>query len=334
MRVTSNTFPETFKSQLQYLQQQQLVYQTQAATGLRITKPSDDPAGFSEALQLNGSQDKNNAFLNTTQSTIALATANNQAMSDLSTLITRANELAIKATNTTSGTTGLQAIGTELSSILDQVVSVANRQYNGNYLFGGTNNVPPIVQTSAGPPPTYEYNNVPTSAPPNTADTAQPGTYTSNVTQAEINAGNTINTGLVAGRSAVAGAPFGRPAFDGFLYDSGSGLDILQTLTTVRNETLAGTPATSADLQQLNQAVNLNAVFVGKTASQLSALNLNQSLLQGLMQSGSKRIDEVSSASLTDALTNLQSVQTNYQAALQSGAKVLSVTLLNYLTNS
>ena len=52
MRVTSSSFPETLKHQLDALATKQARLQTQAATGQRFKVPSDDPRATRKVLEL------------------------------------------------------------------------------------------------------------------------------------------------------------------------------------------------------------------------------------------------------------------------------------------
>ena len=329
MRVTSNLYPEMFKSQISSLKTQQLIYQTQVATGLRIQKASDDPLGFHQSQVIAGNNSQINMYLSSTAAARSLGTANYSAMTDLQRLITRASELAMRS-NSPHTADEQEVIGEEMKSILDQVAEVANRKYDGRYLFGGTKNVPPVVQTSEGPPPTYEYNNEPALAsppnPPNTPDGAQPADYTSNITQSEIAENHVMDTGFVAGRTASG---VDRPAFDGFLCDGTT--DILATLQTMVNDLSAGNAVDTAELGAIKDATSLVAMFVGKAATRLEALDLNEASLEDQKNLGVERMDAATGVSLADAITELQRAQLQYQAALQSGSQVLTMSLLDYL---
>lgn len=331
MRITSNTYPTILQSQLQYLQGKQLKYQTQIATGLAVQQASDDPANFQQAQSIGEHLSSLKCYLASTQTAQTLGSTNYQAMSDLQKLMSRASELAMRS-NSPLTPDEQRVIGDEMGSILDQVVQLANRKdSDGNYLFGGTQNVAPIVKTADGPPPTYEYNNADNlaspPAAPNTPDPAGAIQYTSNVTKIEISEGNIVDTGFVAGR--VDDGTGARPAFDGFLCDGTT--DILATLTSMRDDLMAGTAVSAADLSSANLSVSLVASYVGKAASRLSVLSINEISLQQQINSDITRIDDNVGADLATAATELQRTQLSYQAALQSGAKILSMSLLDYL---
>src|SRR5262245_4340084 len=52
MRVTSNSFTDSFVNQLNLLSSRQARLQQQAATGQRIRAPEDDPAGMQRTLAM------------------------------------------------------------------------------------------------------------------------------------------------------------------------------------------------------------------------------------------------------------------------------------------
>ena len=69
-------------------------------------------------------------------------------MTSLHQLVAQASELATSVTSNMSAS-DLQAVGTEMNALVSQLTSIVNQKTaNGNYLFGGTANQPPI--TSAG----------------------------------------------------------------------------------------------------------------------------------------------------------------------------------------
>lgn len=328
MRVTSTSFPATLTSQLQTLQQSQIKYQQQSATGLRITQSSDDPLGYQRAQVRQTQLAANQAYQATTTDAQTLGEYNHQAMSDLQTALSRASDIATQA-NATYDANDLLAMSKEVDGILSQVVQISNRQMDGNSLFGGTSGSAPI--TSTGSPPVYDFN----------------GASNSTVTQAQIAAGaNPINTGIVAGRSTLNNTS-GNPAYNGFLYDNTTTptIDTINTLIKLR-DTLAqpytGVPTTTtvdaacATIQNtylpaINQSADLASRYVGITAANLQAFSLNSTALASQVQSDKTNLMAVTNVNLAEALTNLQQVQTNYQAALQSGAKILTLSLMDYL---
>jgi len=314
-RITSNTYSNQLKYQLQNLQQRQLDTQQRVSAGMAFSSSSDDPTGFATAQTTASEQVKTNGFLKATQSAIEVANANQSGMTNLQTLVNRASELATQATGALDPSS-LQAMGTEMNSILDQVAGLANRQLDGKYLFGGTGNVAPVVLTGtstvgAVTVNTYAYNNT--------------ANYNSTVPTIEIEQGVSVSNGIVTGRNNSA------PNFGGFLTDGTGTVDILSDLTSARNQLLAGTAITPAANQQIIKDVNYIANFVGVTSARSSTLSKAETSLNSNILSGKTLYSDQTGINMANELTDLQSIQLSYSAALQTGANILKLSLLDYM---
>lgn len=308
MRVTSNLFPGIFNNQLNELQERRLKFQTQIASGVSILKPSDDPVGFHLSQQLSADQAKLKSYLDTGVEVRALQEANYNAMGDIQRILSRMSELGIRG-NGALDPQALQALGVEATSLVDQLVTIANRTFQGNYLFGGTGNVAPIDAASG---PNYTYN----------------AASTATVTKAKVNDGSPINTGIVAGRSSNDNPPT-TVNFSGFLVSST--VNTLVAVKDVRDALSAGTAVTQAQVSALNDAINLTAEFVGRTASALSASDVNEASLRDSIKSGTARIDTHTGVDMAEAALELSRTEFHYQAALQSGSRILNISLLDFI---
>ncbi|GEM_PF-3212597 len=321
MRVTSNLFPETFKSQLYDLQERQLQFQKEIATGLKLYRSSQDPVHFQFAQQTTEARQQNNAYLNTNSEALTHSDYNHQSIKDLMTSANRAYELGMRATNIYSADQ-LKAIGVEMSNLLNQLASTVNNTMNGDYLFGGTANQQPVTIT-AGDPPTYNYN---------------PSTN-SNISQAQVSRVAFIDTSFVSGRPAAAGAP----GYTGLLVSNPAASmdpnnpdvdsDIFTAVTALRNSLDNGIPIEQDGnaMKAVKLGMERLTENLGRSAARMEGLELNKSSLRDQVQIQSERIGDLTEASLTDSIANLQKIQLHYQGALQSGARVLSISLMDYI---
>jgi len=114
--------------------------QQEIATGKRINRPSDDPAGALRILPLRNDLRE----LGQLSSNVALAqeTLNTGAASleDASSLMQRMRELTTQAANGTVSNSDRQSIGAEVEQLLNQLVSIGNSKRGDRFLFGGTEN--------------------------------------------------------------------------------------------------------------------------------------------------------------------------------------------------
>ena len=120
--------------------------QQQIASGLRVNRPSDDPAATLRILPLKSDLRRLDLMIENTN--LAKETLNTGAASleDASAIIQRVRELAIQGANGTVSAGDRASLGQEIDQILQQMVSVANAQRGGRFLFGGTvTNKPPFA---------------------------------------------------------------------------------------------------------------------------------------------------------------------------------------------
>ncbi len=136
MRITSEVMVNRSLERLQTRLQAYERTQSQLATGKRILKPSDDPAGARRAIGIQQSlrareQDLKNisdglGWLNTADSQL-------QAAGDR---MARVRELTVGA-STVAGQDQRNAIATEVREIRDELIAIGNHKHLGRPLFGG-----------------------------------------------------------------------------------------------------------------------------------------------------------------------------------------------------
>jgi flagellar hook-associated protein 3 FlgL len=305
MRVTSNTYTNLVISSSQSSQQQLAQLQQEISTGDSVQFASDNPLAYQQAAQDQSSIAQLNAYTAATNQATTLTSANNSAMTSLHTIMAQASELATSVSSNMTASQ-LSDIGTEMSALVTQLTSVVNQQSNGNYLFGGTANKPPIDTTTG----TY-----------NTAANGQ----TSSI---EVQAGNSVQTGIVAGGS-------GTPPSDGFLYDSSTGVDVLASLKQAVADLNSGnaTAVQTTDLPALNKSLDLVSSYVGSTAANMSAVSAASSILSSQMTSQNNQLNALTQTNLPNVTLQLQQVQTQYQASLEAGSRILGLSMLNYMSS-
>ena len=112
--------------------------QQQISTGVKLTKPSDDPAASSRLLELEQSvslQQQYQANISAAETRLRLQ---EDTLAGLGNISHRLKELAIQGNNGALDATSLRAIGVEVNEILKEMLSLGNaRDANGDFLFAG-----------------------------------------------------------------------------------------------------------------------------------------------------------------------------------------------------
>lgn len=157
MRITSSGLVLNFLRDLQQGLTRLSRLQQQLTSAKRIQKPSDDPANLPSVLAMHDALRAAEQYGRNAQDTATLLASAQQALMNATQVLQRIRDLAVQASNDTLSASDRQAIRAEVSTLLDELVSLGNAQVAGRYLFSGTlTNSPPF--TRSGDVVTYGGN--------------------------------------------------------------------------------------------------------------------------------------------------------------------------------
>lgn len=273
--------------------------QQQVATGKKITQPSDDPLGAQQDIQLR------NALAGTTQYQSNVAdgegwlTSTDDALSQISDVVNRVQELTVQGASDTSGPSARQAIADEINQLIDEVKQTANTQYEGSYIFGGTATTTPPYTTGSD---TYQGDS---------------GTVA-----------RTIGPGVSVQINTLGGANLlGSGGGDGKL------LDVLRTISThlTSGTTADANSLRTTDISALQSAVDQISTARATVGATMDRLDSAKSRLADVQLNQTKALSDTEDADLPTAMINYTNQQNVLQAALQSGAKIIQPSLLDFL---
>ena len=128
------------------------VLQERIASGKRINRPSDDPAGAEVVLKLRTSQTEIEQFKRSTAAANQKLTAADDTLNNYTTILDRVKSLLTQGLSGTTTTASREALATELTALRERILNTANSTYGDEYLFGGTRqNSPPFDPSTATP---------------------------------------------------------------------------------------------------------------------------------------------------------------------------------------
>ncbi len=136
-RVSGQLKSQLLLSNMQNTNLEILRVQKELATGLRVTRPSDDPASVGSIVSLR--KTLNIYAQQTTNMTQAMAVMDNtdHAMADISDLLLEVQNIASSQVGVGSNTETRANQAGVVQGKLDALLSIANREYQNIYLFGG-----------------------------------------------------------------------------------------------------------------------------------------------------------------------------------------------------
>src|SRR5260221_1067797 len=137
LRINPDPAPDLLTAIAQNRLAQNIALQ-QISTGRQVNQVSDNPAASAEVTlnHVQGSQDAQ--YLQNISSLTAQGSTIDSTLSSVVQSLTQAISLGVEGANGTLSNANRQAVAQEVTGIRDQVLSLANQRYQGNYVFSGT----------------------------------------------------------------------------------------------------------------------------------------------------------------------------------------------------
>ena len=125
--------------------------QQEIATGKRINRPSDDPAGLRDALLLRTGLNQANQFIRNIDNNRIFIQAADTSLSSVNVNLIRAKELAVSQTAGIASAQTRTSTAAEIDEIISSVIATANTKVKNQYIFSGTNfRVQPFSSETSG----------------------------------------------------------------------------------------------------------------------------------------------------------------------------------------
>jgi flagellar hook-associated protein 3 FlgL len=118
-----------------------------ASTLKSIRDIADDPVGMTRALRYRDQISSQDQHVKNIEMSKGYLETSEQAVASITDNLIRAKELAIGMANDTNNAQSRSAAAREVREIIDEIVMLANSNYNGRFVFGGYRNQnPPLTQ--------------------------------------------------------------------------------------------------------------------------------------------------------------------------------------------
>lgn len=297
MQISTSLFYNNASSRLSKMGERASELQTQIATGKKIIKPSDDPAGAQQLAELDRRDADAAVYGNNMTLASSLLDQADGVLKQINAQLTRATELATQATTGTQTDASRKIIATELKSIVGSLVSLANsKNVRGQPLFGTAAGGAAVTDNKDG---TFTF---PTDAP---------------VSEVPIADGQTVQ----ATESAKT------------IFDLG-GDDTLTLLSRMAATLNAGGDVSAAmgtSLDSLSQAVNQVADVTASIGARNARVDLQQQLLTTANTDRADLRGKLEQVDVTDAIVQLQQMMTALSASQASFTKLSQLSLFDYL---
>ncbi len=313
MRIATNSYTDSMLNQFNALTSTQYSLQQQVSTGLKIQSAADDPTAMQNTLQSLADKAAQVQYSSNIATLQSRATAIYNVMESIQKITSRAGEIVTNAGSGTTSASTMTNYGSEVRQMIQQAVDLMNSKdpATGQYLFGGTNSARPPYATT-------------TDANGNITGVTYQGN--SSVNQVEIAAGSTLSVD-VPGENTSGSGP------RGLITDSSSGADLFNHLLSLQNNLNSGnsTAVSTTDSANIQNDENHQLYQISNNGAVQTRLNIAATFATTRASSLDENISKNSSADLVQTMVQLSHAQTAYQAALQSGTKLMQMSILNYI---
>lgn len=153
MRVTNRMLYQAALQAMQRRLEKIQEDQTELSTLRRINRHADDPAGSAQVRSLRADLASVEQYRRNISNAKAWAQASESALGEVESVLHRAKEVAIEGGNAGRNDDDREIMAREVNQLLEQIFSLANLQFNSQYIFAGQNtNAAPFeaVRDSAG----------------------------------------------------------------------------------------------------------------------------------------------------------------------------------------
>ncbi len=297
MRITNHSLSESLIRQIERRSSEQARLQAQVATGQRIAQPEDDPSAVGRVLQLESEQRRIGQFQRNADRALELSQASFSGLQQIKKVSDRVTEIGTLGTGAISGAEA-RAYASEVDQLIEQTLQLGNTKFRNDYIFAGTAvDAPPFVaaRDAAGRVTAVDY------------------------------AGNADRMPIqLSEHSAIEAGASG---------ETNVGLrDMMNRLVALRDALLANDPAAVTTVQAgLIESEDLLVTSLAEHGGVDTRIEANRIQQQQRTDNLEGLVSAESELDLPAAIVRLSQSQTAYQAALQSAANIMKISLLDYI---
>lgn len=267
--------------------------QEQAASGKRLLRPEDDPAGTRRAISLRAGLAATQRYLDNIQDSDDWMSATDAALGHIADLMTKALTLAEKGASDTISADERRALAAEVDQLLQEAISTGNTRLTDRYIFAGFKTTTQPFTLVPGPPDQVIYN----------GDNGQ--------IRREIEPGETVTVNIT-----------GDTAFPA----------VFEQLIGLRDDLLANdraaVQARIPQLQAAQQGVLDVQATVGARQGHLSGASERLENMKLMLTDLLSRVED---ADMAETIVRLTEQETVYQAVLQASASAIPPSLWSFL---
>lgn len=278
----------------------------QASTEKKLNRPSDNPTDASTVLNINKKLSQLDGYMNNMETAQNELNVLDGTLASVTKSLQKANDLAVLGSSETYSAEMRQNFKLQVDQIIKNLESLGNTEYNGTYIFAGTNTGnPPFQETADG-------------------GIAYVGTPQDKDYQRYVQIADGVSTPINVSGDQLLG--YYNPT-------TGEGTGVLKTLYQL-SEALGNndTDAIRATMDGITDGIQNTSNIRTNFASITSRFEMTKGSIETTQLQLKSYKSDLEDIDMSEAITNLQMANIALQATMSVAAQSLnSTSLLNYL---
>lgn len=307
MRVSTHQSVETAIARLQLQTWTMADLQNQISSGIRLSRPSQDPGAYIEVRTGQAEVLQTDVYEANIAHSTSILDAGVATLQDVHAIMMRAGVIASEGANASTDDAGYVALANEVDGLLQRLIDAVNSQADGRYLFGGTaTDTQPFVVTA------MDLNGRPLQVSYQGADERK---------RELVGPNQTIDT-LYAGDQV-----FQQP-----------GADLFQALMSLRDDLRnpaldlsAKAVAVGQRLGEIQQADAAILQTIGEQSTSLESLQASLNRLADVKLAIQSRTSDLESTDIAEAIVRLNEQQSLFEITLGVTSRLFATSLLDFI---
>lgn len=271
-------------------------YQEQLATGKKLNRISDDVVAARQSLRYRADENASGKYLNNIDKSLAYMGATDTALNEVTQLFDQVKAIAVQGANGSQDAASRYALSQSVDSFLTRMTDVANTVHDGRFIFGGTATTAdkPFALSEDGTRVDYAGN--------------------LDAFQVEVGPNSTVEVNQ-----------------DGYTLFKKQ-VDVFDAMIQLRDALRDNDPTKVAELIDTVDTAQRHANDLqGSMGGKIQRLELSRTQLESSRIYQKELISQAEDADFTEVISQMQLTQVALEAGLQSAARTITPSLLDFL---
>ncbi len=308
MRVATKSMYENIKVNLARVTQELVLANNVVSTGKRINKLSDDPVAMVSVMGIKSSLKRVEQLERNITMGKSWLKAAESALTQMNDLLSATKALAVDMANATKGQAERANAAGVVDGYMRQILALANTDVGGRYIFSGTR--------TETPPFSFDDEENPTQV-----------IYNGNSAAFSVRIGSGVDVEVGRDGETI----IGDDNIDWSNPSSGNTNIFKVMLDLKRSLESNDIGGITEAIGRLDNVLERVGDLVADTGTKIIRMDTKEGILKELELAQLERRSKLEDVDIAEAVMDLKAKETAYQAALSSSAKVMRLSLVNFL---